>query len=89
MGISRNTLEAALASDGPPKYVRARGAVEDSFEPRVQELRRAHPAMPATVIAEPVARPYLAALNGAQAGVPLAQREISAQLFIAPGTRVQ
>jgi transposase len=59
MGISRNTVKAALASDGPPKYVRApAGSVADAIEPRVRELLRAFPSMPATVIAERVGWPY-------------------------------
>jgi len=53
LGISRNTVRAAIASDGPPKYVRkAAGSVVDGFEPRIRELLQAYPAMPATVIAE-------------------------------------
>jgi transposase len=39
MGISRNTVKAALASDNPPKYERPRkGSVADGFEPRIREL---------------------------------------------------
>jgi transposase len=53
LGISRNTVRAAIASDAPPKYVRKpAGSVVDGFEPRIRELLRAYPAMPATVIAE-------------------------------------
>ena len=53
MGIARNTVKAALASDGPPRYVRApAGSVADGFEPRIRELLGAFPRMPATVIAE-------------------------------------
>jgi transposase len=53
LGVSRNTVRAALASDGPPKYERKpAGSVVDAVEPRVRELLQAHPAMPATVIAE-------------------------------------
>ena len=53
MGVSRNTVRAALASDGPPKYERPRaGSVVDAAEPRIRELLKAYPAMPATVIAE-------------------------------------
>ena len=59
LGISRNTVKAALASEGPPKYQRApAGSVADAFEPRVRELLRAFPSMPATVIAERVGWPY-------------------------------
>jgi transposase len=57
--ISRNTVKAALASDGPPKYERApRGSVADGFEPRIRELLAAYPRMPATVIGERIGWPY-------------------------------
>jgi transposase len=53
LGISRNTVRAAIASDGPPKYERKpAGSAVDAFEPRIRELLAACPAMPATVIAE-------------------------------------
>jgi transposase len=53
MGVSRNTVRAALASDGPPRYERRRvGSIVDAFEPRIRELLAAYPRMPATVIAE-------------------------------------
>jgi len=55
LGISRNTVRAALASDGPPKYERKpAGSAVDAFEPRIRELLQAYPMMPATVIAERV-----------------------------------
>jgi transposase len=55
LGVSRNTVRAALASDGPPKYQRpAAGSSVDAFEPRIRELLQAYPTMPATVIAERV-----------------------------------
>jgi transposase len=53
LGISRNTVKSALASDGPPKYQRTpAGSVADEAEPRIRELLAAYPRMPATVIAE-------------------------------------
>ncbi len=53
LGISRNTVRAALASDGPPKYERkSTGSIVDAAEPRIRELLAEFPAMPATVIAE-------------------------------------
>jgi transposase len=53
LGTSRNTVRAAIASDGPPKYERKpAGSIVDAVEPRVRELLRAYPTMPATVIAE-------------------------------------
>jgi len=53
LGISRNTVRAALASDAPPRYERKpAGSAVDAFEPRIRELLQAYPTMPATVIAE-------------------------------------
>jgi transposase len=53
LGVSRNTVRAAIASEGPPRYERKpAGSVVDAVEPRIRELLRAYPAMPATVIAE-------------------------------------
>jgi transposase len=51
--VSRNTVRAALGSDAPPKYERKpAGSIVDAVEPRIRELLRAYPTMPATVIAE-------------------------------------
>ena len=59
MNISRNTVRAAVRSQGPPRYEReATGSVADEFEPRIRELLRAFPQMPSTVIAERVGWPY-------------------------------
>ncbi|HXT45725.1 MAG TPA: IS21 family transposase, partial [Pseudonocardiaceae bacterium] len=53
LGVARNTVRAALASDGPPKYERApKGSIVDEVEPRIRELLAVYPTMPATVIAE-------------------------------------
>jgi transposase len=53
LGISVNTVKAALACDEPPKYERApRGSIVDEVEPRIRELLQSYPTMPATVIAE-------------------------------------
>ena len=53
MKVSRNTVRAAIASDRPPKYERpAKGSIVDAAEPRIRELLKAYPTMPATVIAE-------------------------------------
>jgi transposase len=53
LGISKNTVKAKLAADAPPKYERvAAGSVVDEVEPRIRELLRDSPTMPATVIAE-------------------------------------
>src|SRR5450631_2680216 len=52
-GISKNTVKAALAADGPPAYRRTGvGSIVDGVEPRIRELLKAYPSMPATVIAE-------------------------------------
>src|SRR3954447_4462021 len=51
--ISRNTVKAALGSGAPPRYERKpAGSIVDVVEPRVRELLKAYPTMPATVIAE-------------------------------------
>jgi hypothetical protein len=53
LGVSRNTVRAAVASEGPPRYVRKpAGSIVDAVEPRIRELLKAYPAMRATVIAE-------------------------------------
>jgi transposase len=53
MGCSKNTVKSALASTSPPKYQRpAKGSAVDAVEPRIRELLREYPRMPATVIAE-------------------------------------
>ena len=53
LGISRNTVKSALASDEPPKNQRAAaGSVADAAEPRIRQSLSAYPRMPATVIAE-------------------------------------
>jgi len=53
LGISRNTVSKALASDRPPKYERVpRGSSVDAVDARVRLLLAEFPTMPATVIAE-------------------------------------
>ncbi|HXQ57499.1 MAG TPA: IS21 family transposase [Actinomycetes bacterium] len=54
MGVSKNTVKRALAVAGPPRYERrvGGGSIVDAVEPRIRELLRAWPTMPATVIAE-------------------------------------
>src|SRR5262245_32017563 len=53
LGISRNTVRVALGRDTPPRYVRRpAGSIVDAVEPRIRELLKAYPTMPATVIAE-------------------------------------
>lgn len=59
LGVSRNTVRAALASDGPPKYQRRpAGSAVDGFERAIREQLLAVPTMPATVIAERVGWPH-------------------------------
>lgn len=53
LGIARNTVKKALASDRPPRYRRpSRGSAVDAVEAEVRELLAATPTMPATVIAQ-------------------------------------
>lgn len=53
LGISKNTVKRALASDRPPKYERTpKGSAVDAVEPAIRELLQQTPTMPATVIAE-------------------------------------
>lgn len=53
LGVSRNTVRAALRADTPPCYERAsKGSIVDAVEPEILELLKACPTMPATVIAE-------------------------------------
>ncbi len=55
LGISRNTVRAALASAGPPKYERKpAGSAVDAFEDAIRAQLKDVPTMPATVIAERV-----------------------------------
>ncbi len=59
LGIARNTVRSALASDRPPRYQRpARGSKADAVEPQVRALLAQFPRMPATVIAERINWPY-------------------------------
>jgi transposase len=55
MGVSRNTVRAAIASDGPPRYERKPAAsAVDAFEDAIRDQLLLVPTMPATVIAERV-----------------------------------
>jgi transposase len=59
MKVSRNTVRAALRSDGPPRYERApRGSVADEYEPRIRELLQAYPTMAASAIGDRIGWPY-------------------------------
>ncbi len=53
LGIARNTVRSALASESPPSYRRAgKGSLVDTAEPEVRKLLVLDARMPATVIAE-------------------------------------
>lgn len=53
LGVARNTVRAALASDVPPRYQRAgKRSLVDAAEPEVRKLLQVDARMPATVIAE-------------------------------------
>lgn len=59
LGVARNTVRAALASDRPPRYERVpRGTVVEAYEARIRGLLAEYPRMPATVIAERIGWPY-------------------------------
>jgi transposase len=53
LGVSRNTVRAAIASDTAPRYTRMpAGSIVDAVEPRIREQLALDARMPATVIAE-------------------------------------
>jgi transposase len=53
LGLARNTVRAALASDRAPRYSRpVRGSLVDAVEPAIRQLLKDEPRMAATVIAE-------------------------------------
>jgi transposase len=53
LGVGRDTVRRALASEGPPRYQRpAKGSAVDAVEPQIRQLLAGWPEMPATVIAE-------------------------------------
>lgn len=55
LGIARDTVARAVVSEVPPKYVRPPVPSQfDEFEPRVRDLLREFPVMPASVVAERV-----------------------------------
>ncbi|OBB84385.1 transposase [Mycolicibacterium peregrinum] len=61
LGIARNTVRSALASDRPPQYERKPGgSVADAFEPQIRALLTEWPKMPSPVIAERIGWPYSA-----------------------------
>ncbi|AFM20260.1 hypothetical protein Mycch_5614 (plasmid) [Mycolicibacterium chubuense NBB4] len=55
LGIARDTVAGALASDDPPKYERASTpSAINEVEPRIRAFLSAYPTMSATVLAERV-----------------------------------
>src|SRR3954464_14393762 len=55
LGVGRNTVRRALASDGRPSYSRpAMPSIVDGVEPQIRALLAEWPSMPTTVIAERV-----------------------------------
>ena len=59
LGVARNTVRDAIRSSEPPRYERAgRGSLVDGVEPRIRELLREFPEMPATVVAERIDWPH-------------------------------
>ncbi len=53
LGVARNTVRAAVRSDVPPRYQRARrGSAVDRHDLEIRALLSEFPRMPATVIAE-------------------------------------
>jgi len=55
LGVARNTVSKAVASDGPPQYERKPAPTSFTpYEPRVRQLLTDTPDMPATVLAERV-----------------------------------
>ncbi|BBX42891.1 hypothetical protein MSIM_43420 [Mycobacterium simiae] len=55
LGIARDTVAAAVASDGPTKYERTSApSAMDAVEPRIGAVLSIYPQLPATVLAERV-----------------------------------
>ena len=53
MGVSRNTVRTAIASDAAPRYEREPvGSIVDAVEAQIREQLQLDARMPATVIAE-------------------------------------
>jgi len=93
MGVSRGTVDRALATDRSPRYERApSGSIFDEFAPRVRVLLAKTPTMPASTLAERVDWPGSGSLFRAQ--VALIRSEYlppdpADRLVHAPGAQVQ
>ena len=59
LGVARNTVRTAVRGSDPPNYQRkGTGSLVDAVEPKICELLRDCPTMPATVIAERIDWPH-------------------------------
>jgi len=85
LGVARNTVRAASASDRPPSYERvSRGSIVDAFEPQIRALLVEWPRMPGPVIAERIGwahsmaplRKRLAVIRPEYAGVDPVDRTV-------------
>lgn len=53
LGVARNTVRSALASDAPAEYQRAlKGSIVEAVEPQIRPLLAEFPSIPATVITQ-------------------------------------
>lgn len=93
LGMARNTVRSALASDEPPRYERkAAGSRVDAFEPQIRRLLSEFPDMPATVIAERIGLVHSASVLRARVALlrPLFRPADPAdRIEYAPGVIVQ
>jgi transposase len=93
LGLARDTVSRALASEGPPAYVRGRvPSAFDAFEPQVRALLGEFPLMPATVIAERVGwtgSPSWLRKRVALLRPELAPKDPADRLSYSPGDQVQ
>ena len=93
LGIARDTVARAVVAQRPPQYVRPPVVSRfDAFEPRVRELLKDFPAMPATVIAERVGWDGSASWfreKVARLGPTYAPRDPADRIEYRPGDQVQ
>ncbi len=93
LGIARDTVSKALASEGPPAYVRGRvPSAFDVFESQVRALLGEFPLMPATVLAERVGwvgSPSWFRKRVAVLRPELAPKDPADRLQYSPGDQVQ
>jgi transposase len=93
LGLARDTVSRALASERPPAYVRAPlPSAFDAFEPRVRALLVEFPTMPATVLAERVGwtgSPSWFRKRVALLRPELAPKDPADRLQYSPGDQVQ